>query len=117
VLGWAGVQVPDDARAPIAVGPLRIDPITEAVTLAGEPLRLTRMELRLLMALANNVGRVLTSDQLALAVWGPSAEDHVRSVRGYVARLRELLEREPRRPRWLVTKRRVGYCLRRPDEA
>jgi two-component system, OmpR family, KDP operon response regulator KdpE len=100
----------------IVVGPLRIDPSAQEATLAGKPLTLTRMELRLLIALAHNAGRVLTSHQISLAVWGPSSENQVRSVRGYIARIRHLLEADPAHPRWLVTKQRVGYCLRKlPD--
>lgn len=109
----AGPVIEIDAHAIVVVGALRVDGPAQRATLRERPLELTRMELRLLTAFAQHAGRVLRNAQIALAVWGPDASDHVRSVRGYVARLRTLLEDDPARPRWLVTRRRVGYVLRR----
>jgi two-component system KDP operon response regulator KdpE len=114
-------HVPAPARvvapAPVVeVGPLRIDTSAEEVTLAGVAVTLTRMEFRILSALAVNAGRVLTNRQLSLAVWGPAAGGDPRSLRVYIARLRQVLEVDPAHPRWLITKIRVGYCLRKAPE-
>ncbi|MCE9579090.1 MAG: winged helix-turn-helix domain-containing protein [Deltaproteobacteria bacterium] len=111
--GNAVATITIDESAVVIVAALRVDGPAQRATLADRVLELTRMELRLLTAFAQHAGRVLRVVQIAQAVWGPDASDHVRSVRGYVARLRLLLEDDPARPRWLVTRRRVGYCLRR----
>ena len=105
-----------DETAVTQVSALRVDGPAGRATLHERPLDLTRMELRLLSAFAQHAGRVLRVAQIAQAVWGADASDHLRSVRGYVARLRMLLEDDPAQPRWLVTRRRVGYVLRREPE-
>ena len=103
--------------AVIVVGPLRIDPAAQEATLAGKALALTRMELRLLIALAHNAGRVLTSHQIAGGVGAQLGEPGAQRAR--LHRAHPPPDRggaDPAWPRWLVTKQRVGYCLRKlPD--
>jgi two-component system KDP operon response regulator KdpE len=77
----------------------------------GEPLHLTPIEFRLLAALARHLGMVVTHRQLLSEVWGPSHAADTHYLRIYVKQLREKLEREPMRPRHLVTEIGVGYRL------
>jgi DNA-binding response OmpR family regulator len=101
----------------VEVGRLRIDPIAHEVRLSGRVLAVPRYELRLLAALARNAGRVLSLDELARATWGEVSVDKGANVRGLVLQLRRKLEPDPVRPRWLITKRGVGYCLRDDPDA
>jgi two-component system KDP operon response regulator KdpE len=55
---------------------------------------------------------VLTHEQLLREVWGPGYATQHHYVRVYMAQLRQKLERDPSRPRWLVTEPGVGYRLR-----
>jgi two-component system KDP operon response regulator KdpE len=55
---------------------------------------------------------VCTHRQLVQAVWGNSAADQSHTLRVHVAALRRKIERDPARPRWLVTEAGVGYRLR-----
>jgi len=54
---------------------------------------------------------VLTHPQLLKQVWGPAYTDAAHYIRVYMAKLRRKLERDPVRPRYLLTEPGVGYCL------
>jgi two-component system KDP operon response regulator KdpE len=70
---------------------------------------LTPIEYRLLTALIRHAGKVLTHRHLLLEVWGPPYADQAHYLRVYMAQLRRKLERDPARPRYLVTEPGVGY--------
>jgi two-component system KDP operon response regulator KdpE len=99
-------------RRTIHVGRLRIDPSGHEAALGGKSLALTRFELRVLVALARNVGHVLSIDALVLATWGKTTADKSNNLRGLIASLRRKIEPDPARPRWLVNKPGAGYALR-----
>ncbi|MBX6343328.1 MAG: winged helix-turn-helix domain-containing protein, partial [Thermomicrobiaceae bacterium] len=71
-------------------------------------------EYELLRELATNAGRVLTHQMLLTRVWGPASADATHYLRVYVNQLRQKLEPEPTRPRYIVTEPGVGYRFR-PD--
>ncbi len=92
-------------------GPLRVDLARREVTVAGQEVRLTPTEFRLLALLARHAGKVLTHRQILKEVWGPAASE-IHYVRVHMAELRKKIEAEPARPRLLVTEQGVGYRLR-----
>jgi two-component system, OmpR family, KDP operon response regulator KdpE len=92
-------------------GRLVIDPAAQRVTVRGEVVDLTPTEYRLLLCLAYNAGRVLTVDQILDNVWGLGYEDSQDNVKLYVWYLRRKIEADPRRPRYVLTKRGAGYYL------
>jgi DNA-binding response OmpR family regulator len=49
-------------------------------------------------------------------VWGPNGKGTVDSLWVHVRRLRDKIEQDPNRPRYIVTMRGQGYCLLRPDQ-
>jgi DNA-binding response OmpR family regulator len=90
---------------PIALGDLRIDPLSREVTAGDESVDLTRMEFDLLAYLLGRPGRVFSRTQLLEAVWGYPGGVDSRTVDVHVAQLRRKLgERCPVR-----TVRGVGY--------
>ena len=99
----------------LEVGPLRIDFARRGVTVDGAPVQLTPIEYRLLALLAKHAGRVLTHEFLLREVWGPSYTSQHHYLRVYMAQLRNKLESDPGRPRFLKTETGVGY--RMADEA
>ena len=101
-----------DDTGPVVTGELSIDLARRTVSVAGEEVRLTPIEYRLLAMLARHAGRVLTHEQLLREVWGPGYATQHHYVRVYMAQLRQKLERDPSRPHWLVTEPGVGYRLR-----
>jgi two-component system, OmpR family, KDP operon response regulator KdpE len=96
----------------LEVGGLRIDQTRRSVLRDGVEVHLTPIEYKLLTALARYPGRVVTHAQLLREVWGPGYLGQTHYLRVYMAQLRHKLEREPARPRYLVTEPGVGYRLR-----
>ena len=95
-------------------GGLAIDYGAREVTVEGNRQTLTAHEYELLCALAKNAGRVLTRDQLLELMKGENADDAFdRSIDVHVSRLRQKIEPDPRRPRYVKTVRGAGYMLAR----
>lgn len=90
-------------------GELRVDLGRRVVERAGEPLHLTPIEYRLLAYLVTHPDSVLTHRQLLRNVWGPTHAEDSHYVRVYMGALRKKIERDPSRPRHLLTETGVGY--------
>jgi two-component system KDP operon response regulator KdpE len=100
-----------EESAAFKVGELQIDLLRRHVTVAGNEIRLTPIEYKLLTTLVRYAGRVVTHQQLLRDVWGPSHDDQSHYVRVYMAHLRHKIEAEAARPRYLLTEPGVGYRL------
>ena len=81
------------------------------MVVAGKAVHLTPIEYRLLATLIRHAGKILTHQHLLTEVWGPNQTDQAQYLRVYVAQLRRKLERDPARPRYLLTEPGVGYRL------
>ncbi len=105
-------QLGDKADVVFTLGDLRIDLAGRVVTVGGAEVRLTPIEYKLLTTLARKAGRVLTYQQLLKDVWGPRYATQKQYLHVYMGHLRSKLERDPARPRFLVTEPGVGYRLK-----
>lgn len=94
-------------------GDLVIDFSRRKVMRSGHAVRLTPIEYDLLRTLALNADRVLTHRQLLTRVWGAEYADDSHTLRVHVANLRNKIERDPSRPRFVHTEPRIGYRFRR----
>jgi DNA-binding response OmpR family regulator len=98
----------------IRFGSLEIDPGSRVVRLAGEEKPLTSYQFDLLAAMAERAGRVLSRETLAGLVragqepYDPSLD---RSIDVHIARLRAVLEDDPKHPRRILTVRGAGYVF------
>ena len=90
-------------------GEVEIDLARHQVQRAGEPLRLTPIEYKLLTHLASQPERVVTHAQLLQAVWGPGHREDTHYVRVHMANLRKKIEQHPAMPRHLLTETGIGY--------
>ncbi len=90
-------------------GEVEIDLARHQVQRAGEPLRLTPIEYKLLTHLASQPERVVTHAQLLQAVWGPGHREDAHYVRVHMANLRKKIEQHPAMPRHLLTETGIGY--------
>lgn len=88
---------------------LRIDLARHEVTLASEPVRLTRKEFDLLALLARNAGRIVTHRQLLADIWGPAHEHDLQYLRVFIGRLRAKLGDDPAAPLFILNEPGVGY--------
>lgn len=95
------------------VDDLMIDLENRRVTKDGKVLNLTPTEYRLLAALVENAGRVLSHEQLLSDVWGPEYIDDTGYVKRYIWYLRQKLEDDPSHPKYILTERGFGYRFRR----
>jgi two-component system, OmpR family, response regulator ResD len=93
---------------------LTIDASTREVVKDGRVLRLTAKEFDLLWFLAKHPKQVFSRDQLMDRVWGYSAALDTGTVTVHVRRLREKIEDDPARPRFLQTVWGVGYRFSPP---
>jgi DNA-binding response OmpR family regulator len=107
VLRRATPPVAEDAR--LSFDGLEIDASTREVKKAGAAVRLTAREFDLLWFLASHPRRVFSRSQLMDRVWGYEAALDTGTVTVHVRRLREKIEDEPSRPRFLETVWGVGY--------
>jgi DNA-binding response OmpR family regulator len=93
----------------IRYGELRINPRARKVELDGKPVELTAKEFDLLHFLARNAGQVFTREQLLDQVWDYAYFGDTSTVTVHVRRLREKVEPDPMRPRYVKTVWGVGY--------
>jgi two-component system KDP operon response regulator KdpE len=92
-----------------AFGDVEVDLARHTVVRAGRPVHLTPIEYRLLALLIANTGKVLTHRRLLREVWGPGYVESNHYLRVYVGHLRQKLEADPARPRFLLTETGIGY--------
>jgi len=102
-------QARRDEEPVIQAGGLVIDLVARRVMVEGREVHLTPTEYELLRVLATNPDRVLTHTYLLRTALGSGYEDALDNLRTFIAQLRRKLEREPSRPRWIVTEPAVGY--------
>ena len=94
---------------------LHVDLVHHQVNLNGEEIKLTPIQYDLLAVLVRNVGKVVTRQQLIRAVWGSVDHDKLDSLRIYIFQLRQKLEDDPARPKYLRTESGIGYRLHGGD--
>ena len=90
-------------------GDLVIKPEEHRVIAYGKSVELTPTEHRMLLFLAQNAGRVLSVQTIFNGVWSYESKTGDQSVKWYIWRLRCKIEQNPRRPRFILTERGVGY--------
>jgi two-component system, OmpR family, KDP operon response regulator KdpE len=93
----------------ILAGDIVIDLALHLVTRAGEEVKLTATEFKLLAYLAANAGRVLTNQSILSHVWDPADADRVEYLRVYIRQLRKKLEADPDHPRIIRNEPGIGY--------
>jgi two-component system, OmpR family, KDP operon response regulator KdpE len=92
-------------------GTIEVDPPGRRVTRNGALVHLTPIEYKLLLALIESPGRVLTHGELLRRVWGPGRIEQGYLVRIHMSHLRSKLEDDPTQPRFLITEAGIGYRL------
>jgi phosphate regulon transcriptional regulator PhoB len=95
----------------IVIGSLEMDKGAYTVVKSGIPLELSSTEFKLLLCLAENRGKVFTRDRLLDAVWKDDVFVEPRTVDVHMRRLRIQVEDDPSDPKYIKTKRGVGYYM------
>lgn len=102
-------------KALIEAGDLLIDREKRSVSLRGETVQLTLKEFDLLVQFAENPGRVYTRSQLLDLVWDYSYQGYEHTVNSHINRLRAKIEKDPAKPRFILTVWGVGYKFAEQD--
>ncbi len=105
---------PSLGTLPMKLGELEIDFQARRVTVGERQVRLTPKEFDLLWYLGTHPNRAVTHRELLQAVWGPEYGNEVEYLRVFVNQLRKKIERDPSKPRYLLTEPWVGYRFEVP---
>lgn len=90
---------------------LKIDVSRAEVYVGDKLVYLSATEYRLLLHLAHNIGKVLTSEELLTNVWGDEYREDKEILWVSISRLRQKLEEDPKQPKHIVTRSGMGYCM------
>ena len=101
-----------ESNAPLASGRIKLDANEHTVQVGGKtPVRLTKLELRLLQMLLANAGHTVNSDKLLMHVWGHKGAGDRQLLKQLVHRVRQKIELDPANPQLLQTVASAGYKL------
>jgi DNA-binding response OmpR family regulator len=114
VLRRVGSQKETYKQSEFSHGDLRINFARAEVWKSDKQIYLSATEYRLLIQLAQNIGTILTAEDLLTEVWGPSYKDDKEILWVSIARIRQKLEDDPHNPTHIITKSGLGYIM--PDE-
>ncbi len=105
---WVTPQISSER---LVRGGIIVDLNEHTVQVDGKPIVLTPTEFSLLLYMMENTGKVLTHQAILQHVWGPEYGMEAEYLRVYIGRLRQKIEMDPGRPRYLTTERGIGYCF------
>ena len=95
----------------IRAGEVVVDDERKEVTVRGKPVRLSPREFEILRLLTSRPGKVFSSAEILAAAWPDREGATMEDVKKYIHMLRRKLERDPGKPRIIVTVRGFGYRL------
>lgn len=100
----------------LKIGELLIDTDGCRVIKNGKEIELTAREFEILKHLAENTGRVISREQLYETVWGEDSFGCDNTMMVHIRHLREKLEDNPTKPKYIITMKGLGYKLVNPNE-
>ena len=95
----------------ITVGQICVDSLQNEVRVAGNVIRLTPIESKLLHLLAVNANNVCTSDHIVSHIWGLGNDGDRALIKAHIRHLREKIEHDPGNPEFILTIPGAGYTL------
>ncbi|MBQ0138982.1 MAG: response regulator transcription factor [Kurthia sp.] len=111
-----GADTLENGEKMYRVGDLVVYPDRFEALFAGEALEFTPKEFELLVYLLDNKNRVLTRDQLLSAVWHYDFAGDTRIVDVHISHLRDQIEENSRKPKYIKTIRGLGYKFEEPKQ-
>ena len=107
-------RLQQDATPPVfRSGGLMVDLVRRLVTLEDADVHLSPREYDILTLLVAHAGKVLTHRFVLGKLWGASGD--VQQLRVYIRQIRQKIEADPERPRYILTETGVGYRLATDD--
>lgn len=99
----------NDHEERIVRGDIQVDVTRHRVTVRGEAIDITPTEFNLLVYLMKNVGKALSHRAILQHVWGTEYGDETEYLRVYMGKLRQKIEDDPFKPKYLLTEHGIGY--------
>ena len=103
------ILVPEGDEEILNMRDLELNLASYQLSKRGDPLELTFREFELFKFLSTQAGQVFTREKLLEEVWGYEYYGDIRTVDVTIRRLREKVEDDPANPKYILTKRGVGY--------
>jgi two-component system KDP operon response regulator KdpE len=98
----------------IETSELTVDLEMRMVIVRGESVHLTPKEFDVLRLLVTEQGKPVTHRKMLHMVWGPEYGEETEPVRAVIKQLRQKIEKDPARPRYILTEPWVGYRFQLP---
>lgn len=95
----------------LITGGLTLDLDAKEITLDGEPVKMTATEYGILEFLMQNMGKVLSTNQIYEAVWNEPSFQTEKTVTVHIRRIREKIEINPKDPKYLKVVWGIGYKI------
>lgn len=96
-------------------GDVSVDFVQRRVKIREQEVALTLTEYKLLSKLVTNAGRVMLHRELLTGVWGPEYQDELEYLRAYIRHLRQKIEEDPHKPKYILSKPGIGYMFISPE--
>jgi len=93
----------------LVFGDTEHQPNTHMMIRNGKRIELTILENRILLYFLQNIGRVISREELMEVVWGYTSNVNTRTLDMHIVRLRKKIEANPDKPKYLITVRGMGY--------
>ena len=110
---WDGVEAPNEPLPQVQVGEATIHFDRFEIETPQENVTLTTREVGLLRALVGREGETVTRGELLEEVWGLRPDTKTRVIDSFIVRLRRYLEKDPSRPKHILSVRGQGYRFER----
>ncbi|MGU3461809.1 response regulator transcription factor [Bacillus sp. D48C] len=104
-------RVSEQNENEVEIGDIKINVATYEVIVANQEVKLTPREFSILELLARNQGMVLSAEQIYERVWKEQSFQSDNTVMVHIRKLREKIEENPRKPRYIKTVWGVGYKI------
>src|SRR5260370_28319951 len=108
---------PDAAAPVITVGPIMLDPLRHEVFRGESKVKVTPTESRLLHLLITHPGQVLTLAVISSRMWGYDEGGDTDLIKTHMHHLRQKVEPDAKRPRYILTVPGRGYTFKVPFPA
>ncbi|MGC6769753.1 response regulator transcription factor [Enterococcus sp. LJL128] len=106
----------NELKAPLVIGEIQVDEENYEVFVQGKKIELTPKEYELLLYFMKRKDRVVNRDTLLERIWQYDFSGQSRIVDVHISHLRDKIEKDPKRPVYLVTVRGFGYRFQEPKK-
>lgn len=110
-LGEFNQEGMENKKDKIVCGGLVLDKAAKEISVDGQAVKVTPSEYKILELLMNNCGRVFSSDEIFVSIWGEKSFNSDNTVAIHVRRIRGKIEINPKEPKYLKVVWGIGYKI------